>query len=387
MTYLNQSCIDKFTFVDQQTQLKYQVNSKNKTMTLVSDRCSNKIELIAGENLCPSSEVRLGWNDYSQLFSVFQKTKCIHFSEATNGTVTDSAFGLDIKTDCCGNIYVVGYFHGTLSLGHLPPLTSIGLHDLFIAKPNPALGWISANSAGGDRTSVDNISLTIDCSNNVYVTGSYFDGPLQFRSLPALPSTGTGNIFVVKLNSAFVHTNADYAGQSVSVGYGIVVDHCNNVYVAGQCAGDAMFGMILFTCFNINSINNGFGNANGVVLKLDSNLNWIRAAIIGLGNYTSGLTNITLTNDYSGNIYVAVVANGSIAFGSINLDPFGSTANLYIAKADSSLNWIEAINTGASGTASFVFFRIAITADDSGNIYITSGFDGTIPFGQTVFEC
>lgn len=469
------------------------------------------MKLIAGENLCADSQVRLGWNEYLQLSVAFKKRKCLYFSEAVNGISTSESYTNDIKTDCQGNIYITGEFSGTLTLSGLNPLVSVGAADLFVAKLNPALGWIAATSAGGTGTAATGYSLAIDCLNNVYVVGGYYAGSLQFGSSITLPTNTSGfsNIFVAKLDPSFTWTQATYAGGSDqdSVAHGVTIDS-NDVYVTGECSGSAMFGLlsvglipgniytfvgklsptlnwtnlatggegsagygivinccqnivitgtlsltatfgstvlstnltsniyvakldtalnwiyavaptgtidevssigvnlnlvtndqegniyicgtfsgtIIFNCFYINSLNNSGINTNGFVIKLDSNLNWIKASTIILGDLSSLIYDVALANDYLGNIYVSGPYNGNIEFDNIRLKNFGSNTNVFVAKADSSLNWISAINTGGGGSQSEIVPIPTVTADYSGNIYITPTFIGSIPFGQTILN-
>lgn len=82
--------------------------------------------------------------------------------------------------------------------------------------------------------------------------------------------------------------------------------------------------------------------------------------------------------DKSGNVYVTGYFNGLANFGSTTLTSFGDT-DIFITKLDVSGNFLWAKNIGGVGEDKVY----SITADASGNCYVTGSFNGAATFGST----
>ncbi len=129
----------------------------------------------------------------------------------------------EVVTDDAGNVYVLGEFSGIA----FSELSAEGLTDFFVAKyaPDGELEWI--RSAGGpsfDRAQ----GIAVDDSGNVYVTG-YFWGSIRFFNEPSsgfgileLPATGNTDdpdrreLLVAKLD---VDGNWEWAVQAGGAGH------------------------------------------------------------------------------------------------------------------------------------------------------------------------
>ena len=128
--------------------------------------------------------------------------------------------------DSSDNIYVTGYTQGGLD-GN----TNSGSTDLFLVKYNSSgtkqwtkqLGTSSYDSGSG---------VTVDSSNNIYVTG-YTSGGLDGNT-----SSGDFDLFLVKYNLSGTKQWTKQLGTSSSdYGYGVTVDSSNNIYVTGRTGG------------------------------------------------------------------------------------------------------------------------------------------------------
>jgi hypothetical protein len=145
--------------------------------------------------------------------------------------------------DASGNVYVAGFFQGTLALGDLAALTSAGSLDAFVAKWSPATSrFVWAQRAGG--TGGNDAAYGVAVSGaNVYVAGS-FTGTAGFGAT-SLVSAGSDDVFVAKLTDAGPGASFAWAqragGTSHDAAYGVAVGGAN-VYVAGYFAGTAGFG-------------------------------------------------------------------------------------------------------------------------------------------------
>ncbi|MCA9039614.1 MAG: hypothetical protein KDA65_04625, partial [Planctomycetaceae bacterium] len=87
-----------------------------------------------------------------------------------------------VKLDAEGNIYLVGYFEGTVDFDpgegtHF--LTSVGDYDCFVAKLDSEGNLIWVNQAGGPGRD-ENGSVELDSEGNVYVHG-FFSGIADFN--------------------------------------------------------------------------------------------------------------------------------------------------------------------------------------------------------------
>jgi hypothetical protein len=157
---------------------------------------------------------------------------------------TTNGSPLSAKTDVAGNLYVTGSFNGTGTFSTSPSvtLTSAGGTDIFIAEYNSAgtLQW--AKRAGG-TSNESGTSITIDASNNLYITGQ-FSGTASFGALPsALTSAGSTDVFIAKYNNSGTEQWIQKAGGTGNdLGTGIAIDGAGNLYTVGNFTPSALFG-------------------------------------------------------------------------------------------------------------------------------------------------
>jgi hypothetical protein len=224
--------------------------------------------------------------------------------------------------------------------------------------------WQWAKQAGGTDYDFGQ-DIAIDSSGNSYITG-YFPGNASFGTTE-LTSSGGIDIFVAKLDSDGNWLWAQKAGgTSDDGGYSIAIDSSGNSYVTGYFHSTASFGNITLT---------SSGSYDIFVAKLDSNGNWLWAKKAG---GTSDDYGYSITIDFSGNSYVTGYFYSTASFGTTTLTSSGD-CDIFVAKMDSSGNWLGANQAG--GTGEDYGFSIAI--DSSGNSYVTGYFQGIAYFGTT----
>ncbi len=224
--------------------------------------------------------------------------------------------------------------------------------------------WQWAKQAGGTDYDFGQ-DIAIDSSGNSYITG-YFPGNASFGTTE-LTSSGGIDIFVAKLDSDGNWLWAQKAGgTSDDGGYSIAIDSSGNSYVTGYFHSTASFGNITLT---------SSGSYDIFVAKLDSNGNWLWAKKAG---GTSDDYGYSITIDFSGNSYVTGYFYSTASFGTTTLTSSGD-CDIFVAKLDSSGNWLGANQAG--GTGEDYGFSIAI--DSSGNSYVTGYFQGIAYFGTT----
>ena len=124
------------------------------------------------------------------------------------GTNDDS--GVSVGLDSATNVYVDGWFRGTvnfdpgLGTNNLASNGTGGAGDAFLAKYDASGHLVWANGFGGSVTGQSNVSMaagmTLDTRDNVYMTGLYY-GSADFdpsTNSVTLTNAGSSDIFLTK---------------------------------------------------------------------------------------------------------------------------------------------------------------------------------------------
>jgi len=293
-------------------------------------------------------------------------------STSASGFGSTNDFGNAITTDALGHVYSTGFFHDTVDFDPgvgVHNLISIGLHDVFIQKLDGSGNLLWAHSIEGPLSS-EGHSITIGPSGNVYVTGTFY-GTVDFDpGAGVFTLTSTGNsVFIEKLDSQgnflwakLLDETSGYSGSFVST------DDLGYVYVTGAFNDTVDFdpGTGVF-----NLVSNG--GRDIFVEKLDSNGYFVWAHSMG-GIADDYSTNIA--TDVWGNMYIIGEFEDTADFdpgaGTFHLASSSSVKDAFILKLGLNGNFVSARSMDAH--------CYAITADISGNIYITGKYYGTIDF-------
>jgi uncharacterized delta-60 repeat protein len=223
--------------------------------------------------------------------------------------------------DAAGNVYVTGYSSGTTH------------YDYATVKYNSAGVQQWAGRYNGTSNDSDlAMSITVDASGNVYVTG-------------ASKTAGNYNCVTVKYNST---GNVVWAqtyngpGNGIDQGTSVKVDASGNVYVSCISIGSG-------TEYDYATIKY---NSAGVQL-------WA-SRYNGPGNQNDIVTSLSI--DASGNTYVTGYSRGS-----------GTALDYATIKYNSSGNaqWLQRYN-GPAGSNDFAY---SIAVDAAGNVYVTGQSD------------
>lgn len=229
-----------------------------------------------------------------------------------------------IVLDSSGNTYIVGECEDAWTYKD----------DIYVAKYNSAgtRVWINRIGGTGDDTGY---GIALDSAGNIYITGS-----------ETADTYGGSDVFVVKLTTAGVISwQKKFGGAADDVGYGIVIDAANNIYVTGYESSDS------------------YGGSDVFVAKLTTagGISWVKQ--IGGADDDIG-HGITL--DSAGNIYVT---------GYEVSDTFAGGKNLFVVELDAGGNTMWQKKIGVSGSSSF---GLGIAIDNAGMIYTLGGTGNSV---------
>jgi hypothetical protein len=122
--------------------------------------------------------------------------------QSSSSFPNDTSSGAGIAVDLSGNVYITGYFSGTVDFNHWAvnvPITSAGITDAFFAEYDSTHTYVWAKSLG--NSGVDQgLGIAVNSSKNVYVTG-FYKGVTDFDpgvGTADRTSNGAEDIFIAK---------------------------------------------------------------------------------------------------------------------------------------------------------------------------------------------
>ncbi len=237
------------------------------------------------------------------------------WSKRFGDTDYESAGSIDIDTS--GNVFIIGYFNGSVNFGG-GILTSAGSNDIFIAKFDNNGNHFWSKHFGGNFNIQYRYSITTDASGNVFITGNFY-GTVDFGG-GFLTSAGSYDIYIAELDEQGNHVWSQRFGDSNNQhGYSIITDARGNVFIAGGFEGSVDFGGGALI---------SAGNWDIYLAKFDTQGNHVWSQRFGDSNDQSSNS---ITTDTSGNILIAGGFEGSVDFGGGILTSAGS-ADIFIAK-------------------------------------------------------
>ena len=150
-----------------------------------------------------------------------------------------SEFGYRIAVDSSDNVYITGHFTGTLDFGG-GNVTSVGNEDIFVLKLNSSgvFQWVKTY---GDTSADFGYGIAVDSSSNVYITG-YFVGTVDFGGGNVTSVGNQDIFVLKLNSSGEFQWINNYGDTLSDWGYGIAVDSSSNVYITGYFIGTVDFG-------------------------------------------------------------------------------------------------------------------------------------------------
>ncbi|MEO0125933.1 MAG: SBBP repeat-containing protein [candidate division WOR-3 bacterium] len=245
-----------------------------------------------------------------------------------NGPANGRDYVEAIAVDNSGNVYVTGSSEGSGSNYDYATIKyNTNGSQLWVARYN--------GPANNEDRPFGTRCIAVDNSGNVYVTGSSYGSAANPDYATIKYNTNGSQLWVARYNGP---------GNAEDWARAVAVDNSGNVYVTGSSAGSG-------TSWDYATI------------KYDANGNqlWV-ARYNGPGNYYDNAFDLAV--DGSGNVYVT---GGSYASGT--LDDY--TTVKY--SASGSQLWVARYNGPVNGGDRA--YRIAV--DNSGNVYVTGGSQGS----------
>jgi Ca2+-binding RTX toxin-like protein len=277
-----------------------------------------------------------------------------------------------IATDAAGNVYVTGYFQGTVDFDPTAGVFNLTANggseydgDVYVAKYSPTGALLWARRFGGGDAEGDtafSTAIRVDAAGSVYVAG-YFYGALAFGGT-TLRATGDDpnacDAFVAKLDSNGTALWAAQMGGSLDDGVpNVEVDGAGNVYVCGAIWGTATIAGTALT---------SAGPHDGYVAKFSSAgaLLWVRQLGGAEGLYVSGLA-----VDAAGDVYATGLFLGTAQFGATSLTSAGST-DVFVARLTSggTVRWARQLG------GALVDEGMHVRVDPAGNVYVNGLLSG-----------
>ena len=166
---------------------------------------------------------------------------------------TGSVIGNAIAVDSSLTVYVTGQYTSgsavTINTMTLTPTSSGKTLPISTSGDMFAIAYTSSGSfyiytyLSGTGTADSGLSIAVDSSLNVYITGRYNSAsaviintmaPTPTSSGKTLPISTSGNMFVLKYSAGTLNSYTYLAGSGLTIGSSIVVDSSQNVYVGGR---------------------------------------------------------------------------------------------------------------------------------------------------------
>lgn len=292
----------------------------------------------------------------------FDATGAYQWAQAF-GDAADQAV-LAVGVDAADEVFIGGYFSGTLTLGGMSGATYMGNgRDAFLAKLTGTGSYLWSKRMGV-AGSQQVTSLAVNAAGEVVVGGT-FDGTLVCP-FGCITSLGGQDIFLYKFNAQgqqqYIKLYGDPAEQLLNA---VAFDPAGNLLLAGQLQGST-------TDFGGGALGSA-GGFDAFVVKLDpmgTHL-WSRRYGDPIDQRAA-----SVVADPAGNVIVAGNFASSINFGALDIQSAGFN-DLFVLKLDPDGAYLWA-NTYGDATDQLAG---GIGTDAAGNIALTGAFEGKIDFG------
>lgn len=306
-----------------------------------------------------------------------------HFAWAQTWGGTDYDYSAANAVDPSGNVFVSGYFRGTMDADPGPAVLMMtvppGQSGIYISKFNPSgkLLWAKPIVGNSNTTTRD---LAVDPAGNVYMAGNY-QGEVDFdpgQGVFIMGNPTYGNSFICKLNPDGNFLGAWAFSGGASTPFSIAVDASQNIYTTGHFSALTDFDPSFLgeTSFEADL------SPDMYVVKLDHDGHFQWARHIAEVADTARIKPASIAVDNNGNVYITGEFFGTVDFdpgaGNFNItavgieDEFGTVDDAFICKLDANGDFIWA----GSISSEFHSKGTDIQVDEDGNFYVVGYSDG-----------
>ena len=288
-----------------------------------------------------------------------------------NIPITPDQFIGDIKVDKYENVYICGYFEGTLNLG-IYSLVSPSSVSGFVAKMDSTLNFVWANQLGDGLGSniAKSYELAVLKEEFLYVTGT-FSGQIQFGG-NTITTTSTSDMFLQKINAGTGNNlwvdNFTSDPSTIFDSPSIVIDPKGHVLLTGSFSGTIDFE---------NSTLSSFPSTTDIfVIKLLSTGKLIWMKMCG---GVSGDQSHDIESDSEENVYITGSYTGTAYFSPEEIESRGGT-DIYLTKFNKYGLLVDIVTAGGVNNDS----GVDLALDKEENIYITGYFEGKSDFSPYI---
>ena len=275
---------------------------------------------------------------------------------AMNSSSNYINYGKGAATDNAGNCYIAGYFYESLTFGGLT-LTSSGRKDIYLAKiaPDGDVLWLKR---GGGSLEDASTTIAVNGEGEVFLTG-YFEGTANFDTVVLVDSVR--RVFVAKYDTGgnVVWVKKGRACPSSGSGPKIACDEIGNCYLTGD--------------------EHDSSGTDIYVAKYDRDGTVVWSKGIDSAGSNSFDYNHGVAVDSVGNVFLAGNSRGTLNFGSdtISCNSSDSWQEIFLAKynANGKELWARSLCGG-----SYEFGK-AIGVDRQDNVFVTGYFRNTVNIG------
>ena len=328
--------------------------------------------------------VMLGWLGSLVVVAQAQSTPPFDLVQTVGQQLNSPVGGPAVTSmvaDNWGNVYVAGYFTGTVQLGtkqltvgsNVPAWTTRS----FLAKLDPTGTYQWAIDFDGYAQPNETDLLAVDAAGNAYLAGFFTGtsatfGPFQ---LAGSASANANNLYILKVAPDGTYLWARQAASTDVSVQSLAVDQAGSAYVSGiYTNASTTFGSIVLQ-------NPSLGNTTGFVAKLADSGTWQWATQTSAGgNYYEPESMASVAVDATGNVYVGgYFSAATLTLGAnilTNNTPYNFTHDAFVAKLDPTGQWVWAHRLGGPGYDGLLDLAAAANGDVVFTGYIQGPVDG-----------
>lgn len=265
-----------------------------------------------------------------------------------------------IATDAEGNVFVVGYFDGSIDFGG-GPMQALGSADVFLVKLDPQGNHLWSRTFGGAGAHYST-GLAVDGEGSAVITGTSL-GAVDFGGGPLVITAGFG-AFVARFDASGGHVwSTIYGTTGNTVGAGVALDAAGSVHLTGTMDGSVDFGAGTMS---------SAGGQDVFVAKLDASgaPQWSARYGDVADQYGSAIA-----VDGAGRVLLGGTFSGTLNVGTAALTAEG--ADVFLAQLDGSGAPLWAKRYGGASDQQLD----GLTLDAGGNALVAVSFAGTIDWG------